>query len=186
MSRPPAAPNNTGTIMCGFRLRGCLDGVMFNHEPPDYHCPFCLLASGGADGINNPRTIVARTDQALAVVSPRWWPRNHGHVLVVPTGHFENLYDIPTVAGHAVHDLVRQVARAMRRSYSCSGISTRQHNEPDGNQDVWHYHVHVFPRYPDDRLYESAPYAELVSVQRRIPYAEKLRAAWGDAAPDLS
>lgn len=154
---------------------------MFNHEPPGYRCPFCRLAAGGGDGVNDPRAVVTRTELALAVVSPRWWPNNHGHVLVVPTGHHENLYDIPAAAGHAVHDLVQRIARAMRRSYSCDGISTRQHNEPDGNQDVWHYHVHVFPRYRDDRLYQSSAQLEFVSVPQRIPYAEKLRTALDDS-----
>jgi DNA-binding transcriptional LysR family regulator len=65
----------------------------------------------------------------------------------VPVGHYENLYHLPTVPGHAVHDLVREVAIAIRQTYGCQGVSTLQHNEPAGNQNAWHYHVHVFPRY---------------------------------------
>lgn len=153
---------------------------MFNHEPAGYHCPFCLLAAGGDDGVNDTRTIVARTDLALALISPRWWPNNHGHALIVPTGHHENLYDIPQDDGHAVHDLVQLVARAMRRSYGSAGISTRQHNEPAGNQDVWHYHVHVFPRYPNDQLYFTHPQPEWATLDERIAYADRLRTAIAD------
>ena len=69
-------------------------------------------------------------------------------------GHHENLYDLPDEVGHAVWDLTRQVAAAMREACDCAGISTRQHNEPAGGQDVWHLHVHVFQRYDDDRLDE--------------------------------
>jgi histidine triad (HIT) family protein len=75
-----------------------------------------------------------------------------------------------------VHDLVRQIAVAIRSTYGCDGISTRQHNEPAGNQDVWHYHVHVFPRYRDDDLYGSKPYPTFVSAAERRPYVDKLRA----------
>lgn len=153
---------------------------MFNHEPAGYRCPFCLIAAGGSAGINDPRTVVARTELALALISPKWWPNNHGHALVVPTDHHENLYDIPRPAGHAVHDLVQLVARAMRRSYGCAGISTRQHNEPAGYQDVWHYHVHVFPRYENDRLYFSRPLPEWERLDERIAYADRLRAAMAD------
>lgn len=46
-------------------------------------------------------------------------------------------------------------ALALKAALSCDGISTRQQNEPAGDQDVWHYHVHVFPRYADDGLYGS-------------------------------
>jgi histidine triad (HIT) family protein len=111
----------------------------------------------------------------MAFVCPRWWPNNHGHVLVVPIRHYENLYELAPEAGHAVHDLVRDVAIAIRSTYGCEGISTRQHNEPAGNQDAWHYHVHVFPRYAGDELYASKPYPEFVTAEQRQPYAERLR-----------
>ena len=52
-----------------------------------------------------------------------------------------NLYDLPAEVGHAVWDLTQRVAVAMRAAYDCDGISTRQYNEPAGNQDVWHLHV---------------------------------------------
>jgi histidine triad (HIT) family protein len=96
---------------------------------------------------------VRRTAEAIAFVSPRWWPNNHGNLLVVPVRHYENLYELPAEAGHAVHDLVQEVAIAMRLTYGREGVSTRQHNERAGGQDVWRYHVHVFPRYADDELY---------------------------------
>ena len=55
------------------------------------------------------------------------------------------------------------------------GISTRQHNGSAGNQDVWHYHLHVFPRYPNDGLYagEKVAYA----TEERIALAARIRAA---------
>ncbi|SDT43257.1 HIT family protein [Microlunatus soli] len=157
------------------------DHQQFSHQPPDYSCPFCALIAGRSDPVNSQQDVVARTDRALAFVSPRWWPNNHGHVLVVPTTHHENLYALPPADGHAVHDLVREVAVAMRHSYGCDGVSTRQHNEPAGNQDVWHLHVHVFPRYADDHLYRNAPLPGFVSAEQRRPYAERLRAALATA-----
>jgi histidine triad (HIT) family protein len=150
---------------------------LFNHEPQDYRCPFCQLVSGVDDErrINTQQDVVRRTAGAMAFISPRWWPNNHGHVLVVPEAHHEHLYDLPAAAGHAVHDLVREVAIAIRHTYDCAGTSVRQHNEPGGNQDAWHYHVHVFPRYPHDALYASRPYPEFVSAEQREPYAQRLR-----------
>jgi histidine triad (HIT) family protein len=146
-----------------------------SHEPPGYQCPFCTLAAGGDDALNSQSDIVRRTSGAMAFISPRWWPNNQGHALVVPVRHYENLYELPPEAGHAVHDLVRDVAIAIRQTYGCEGVSTRQHNEPAGNQDAWHYHVHVFPRYVGDRLYESKPEPGFIAVHRRQPYAERLR-----------
>ncbi|TDD30588.1 HIT domain-containing protein [Kribbella turkmenica] len=102
---------------------------MFNHEPDDYDCPFCRLIGGGEDDLTKQQDIVLRTDRALAFVASRWWPNNRGHVLVVPTAHHENLYDLPPSYGHAVHDVVRDVAVAIRHTYGCAGISTRQLRE---------------------------------------------------------
>lgn len=152
--------------------------VTTNHEPADYACPFCRLAAGGEDPLNGQGDIVRRTASAMAFIAPRWWPKNPGHVLVVPIDHHENLYDLPAAAGHAVHDLVQEVARAIRHTYECDGVSTRQHNEPAGNQDVWHYHVHVFPRHAGDDLYASRPNPEPADADQRRPYAERLRGYW--------
>jgi histidine triad (HIT) family protein len=147
------------------------------HEPQDYACPFCIVGGGGETELSTQADVIARTDHALALISPRWWPNNLGHALVVPTVHFENIYTIRAEFGHAVHDLVRTIAIAMRRSYGCDGISTRQHNEPAGYQDVWHYHVHVFPRYTGDELYKRDPLPGYAGKEQRRPYVERLRTA---------
>lgn len=146
------------------------------HEPAGYDCPFCRMQQGIFNEHNQPGDVVAVTDHAFARIAPKWWPGNPGAVLVVPREHHENLYDLPTVIGHAVWDLTQQVAIAMRRTYDCEGVSTRQHNEPDGNQDVWHLHVHVFPRHPGDDLYVRHREARWVGPDERMPYAEVLAA----------
>jgi histidine triad (HIT) family protein len=149
------------------------------HEPAGYDCPFCRLQHGIHNEHNQPGDIVGVTDLAYARVAPKWWPANPGAALVIPRGHHENLYAIPAEVGHAVWDLTQQVAAAMRAAYDCEGISTRQHNEPAGNQDVWHLHVHVFPRHIDDRLYERHSASRWVTPQEREPYADRLAAALG-------
>jgi histidine triad (HIT) family protein len=152
---------------------------VWNHEPTGYACPFCLLQQGVHNERNTAEDVVAVTSLAFARISPTWWPGNHGHVLVIPRAHHENLYDLPPDVGHAVWDLVQRVAVAMRSTYDCDGVSTRQHNEPGGGQDVWHLHVHVFPRYIGDRLYERQHDAREASADERKPYADRLAAALG-------
>lgn len=148
---------------------------MFNHQPSNYDCPFCAVLRGTETKANSLRDMVRQSAFATSLISPRWWPNNRGHVLVVPNHHHENIYDLPSEYGHAVHDLVREIAIAMRHEYGCDGISTRQHNEPGGGQDVWHYHVHVFPRYAGDDLYGSQPCPEWLSAEERWSFAAKLR-----------
>jgi histidine triad (HIT) family protein len=90
----------------------------------------------------------------------------------VPNAHYENLSDLPSRYGHAIHDLAREVAIAIRQTYCCDGTSLRQHNEPAGNQDRWHYHMHVFPRYAGDDLYFTHPEQDFTPAEQRLLIAD--------------
>lgn len=110
-----------------------------------------------------------------AFIAPKWWVNNPGHVIVIPNQHFENIYDIPDSLLGAIYATAKQIAVAIRNTYNCTGTSTRQHNEPDGNQDVWHFHVHVFPRHKGDNLYTNHEHKQFVSPAERKVYADLLR-----------
>jgi histidine triad (HIT) family protein len=146
------------------------------HAPPGYDCPFCRVLRGVDSEKNTQTDIVWRDERTAALISPKWWPANHGHVLVVPVVHVENLYVIDEIDLCAVSATTKRIAIALKEAYHCDGVSTRQHNEPAGNQDVWHLHVHVFPRYPGDRLYQRHEEQQWTTATERAPYAEKLRA----------
>jgi histidine triad (HIT) family protein len=148
---------------------------MYNHTPDDYVCPFCLLLQGikneHVDSV--PTDIFYSGEDVSAFISSRQWPHNHGHALVIPNEHYENIYDLPPELGGSIHRVAQEIALAMKTLYGCDGVSTRQHNEPAGNQDVWHYHLHVFPRYSGDHLYTSQ-YTEMPAQERAV-YANQLR-----------
>jgi histidine triad (HIT) family protein len=137
---------------------------------------------------NAPEDIVYADDALLAFISPRTWPLNAGNVLIVPRAHYENLYDMPDDLLAHVMVIAKQIAIAMKVAYSCDGTSLRQHNEPAGNQDVWHFHLHVFPRWEGDRLYQRTDEAREVDAEERRMYAAQLREVLehcgrGSAAP---
>ncbi|WP_240922171.1 HIT domain-containing protein [Oleiagrimonas sp. C23AA] len=98
-----------------------------------------------------------------------------GHCLVIPRRHYENVLDIPDELGSDFFRAARRLAHAMRDVFGCDGISTRQHNGPAGNQDVWHYHLHVFPRFTGDGLYGGPKLA--YDPEERMALAARLRAA---------
>src|SRR5690625_939937 len=75
--------------------------------------------------------------------------------MTCPAEHYEALYHLPDRILMRIALMVREVAFAMKRAWNPEGISTRQHNDPSGNQHVWHYHLHVFARYADDMLYRQ-------------------------------
>lgn len=146
---------------------------MYNHEPEAYDCPFCREDPARA---TRPMEILHRYERVTVRLNPKWWPNNPGAALVVPHDHFENVYDLPPELGTPLQQAIRDTALALKAAFDCPGVSTRQHNEPAGNQDVWHYHVHVFPRFQDDRLYGSL--GDWVDAERMRRYADRIRAAW--------
>ena len=94
-------------------------------------------------------------------------------MIIISNEHFENIYDLPTRYVIDIHRIAKIIALAMKVVYSCDGISTRQHNEPAGNQDVWHYHMHITPRYNDDQFYITQ--REFMPSGERAKHAERLR-----------
>lgn len=148
---------------------------MFNHAPENYDSPFCAFLQRGDAIRNRQEDIVYQDDLATAFVALLWWPNNEGHVLIIPNQHFENIYDLPRQYAHRIQDLAQEIAIAFKHIYGCDGVSTRQHNEPAGNQDVWHYHLHVFPRYAGDNLYHSHRSHEPAPPEKRQSYATKLK-----------
>ena len=151
---------------------------MYNHAPDDYICPFCSLIQGTENKqlYSVQSDIIYQDDIVTAFIGSHQWPNNHGNVIIVPNQHFENIYDLPIHFAADIHKVARMVAIAQKAVYVCDGVSTRQHNEPGGNQDVWHYHLHVSPRYKDDQFYTFLlTQREYMPAERRARHAEELR-----------
>lgn len=158
----------------------------WSHAPPDYECPLCRIARGldNEGGWTKRSDVVHRDDVLTAFISAKWWPGNPGHVIIIPNAHFENIYEMPDGLLAAIASMGKRVAIALKTAYGCDATSLRQHNEPAGNQDVWHYHLHVFPRYTGDELYVCHEESRLTTPAERDPYARKLRRALASIDPD--
>ena len=149
---------------------------MFHHAPDGYVCPFCAIVQGNHDPFTSRKDVVFQDTLVTAFIAPFWWPNNEGHVMIIPNEHFENLYDLPGQYAHRIQDLAQAIALAFKQVYHCHGVSTRQHNEPAGGQDVWHYHLHVFPRYEGDNLYRQSRSREMAPPEKRWVYAQQVKA----------
>ena len=117
--------------------------------------------------------IVLQSRDVTALMATRKYPGNPGHVLIIPNKHFENIYDLPLVLSSKIHALSREIALAMKSEYSCDGIMLRQHNEPAGDQNIWHYHLHVIPRFQNDDFQNAQKVA--FEVSERAVYAQTLK-----------
>lgn len=149
---------------------------MFNHQPQNYICPLCQIANKEQTEHGSQEDSVIYRDKFLTCfIAGKWWRSNPGHVIIIPNQHIENIYDLPEGIGHKIFDLSKKIALALKETYECDGTSIRQHNEPAGNQDVWHYHMHIFPRYNEDNLYLRHNDTYWPTAEEKKPYVDRLK-----------
>lgn len=151
---------------------------MYNHAPENYKCPICLGVNGveSEDTLLKQEDLVYKDDLVSVFINSFWVDTAKGHVIVVPNQHYENLYDMPTYVGHRIFEVTQKIAIAMKDSYKCDGITTRQNNEPAGNQHAFHYHQHVYPRYDGDSYNENMTQKSILSTpEERLEYSRKLK-----------
>ena len=79
-------------------------------------------------------------------------PQADGHTLVLPKAAAENLFDLDPEAATHVTRTVQVVASAVRRAFQPDGIIIMQFNGPAAGQTVFHYHVHIIPRWEGNSL----------------------------------
>ena len=131
----------------------------------------CVLCK--ADSTNPNEAIVFEDNDTVAVVSFGQKRRNIGAILVIPKRHFRDVYTIPDELLAKVHILAKRISLAMKQALKCDGISIRQNNDEAGDQDVFHYHVHVIPRFKDDNF----RYSELVqsTLEERVQVRDMIK-----------
>ena len=116
-------------------------------------CVFCRIIAR-----QEPAAVVRETGEVLAFMNIA--PATEGHVLVVPKRHARGILDIPDKDLRQVASVAKSIAALQMDRLGCAGVTLFQANEPAGWQSVFHYHVHVVPRFVGDGLippWRSAP-----------------------------
>jgi histidine triad (HIT) family protein len=108
-------------------------------------CIFCAIAGG--DG---PAQIVDSDERTVAFMDIN--PATRGHALVIPRAHSRDLLDIGDADLAATLAAARRLARRMHETISPDGINLLNSCGRAAWQTVFHFHVHVVPRYDDDPL----------------------------------
>lgn len=109
------------------------------------HCVFCRIVAREI-----PATVVHEDEHTLAFMD--LGQVNPGHVLVAVKAHAENLYALTDGQAGAVLCSAARVARAIRDAFGPQGLSVYQANGKAAGQTVFHYHVHLVPRYEGDGM----------------------------------
>jgi histidine triad (HIT) family protein len=108
-------------------------------------CVFCQIVAREASA-----HIVAEDDLTVAFLDRG--QATEGHTLVVPRSHASDLWDVSEEDAAAVMVMAKRVAHMLERQLAPDGLNLVQSNRAAGWQDVFHFHLHVIPRWSGDGL----------------------------------
>ena len=119
-----------------------------------------------------PAAIVFEDEQVIAFMDAG--QVNPGHVLVATKRHAATLLDITPEEAAAVMQTAQRVAQAVRRAFDPPGLTLLQANGREGDQTVFHFHMHVVPRHAQDGIALTWPRKE-PGLEALREYAERIR-----------
>ncbi len=108
-------------------------------------CIFCAIVDGKI-----PSAKVYEDEHVFAFMDIA--PANPGHLLIIPKQHYRNIFDMPAEVGSKIMETAIPLAAAIREALNPDGLNLFQSNEAAGFQTVFHFHLHLIPRWEGDPL----------------------------------
>ncbi len=108
-------------------------------------CIFCKLANGEIP------TNTLYEDEDVRVIFDLS-PASKGHVLILPKEHYDDIFNMTKEAGEKVFATAIKLAPAIKKATGCVGMNVVQNNGEIAGQTVFHFHMHLIPRYVDDTV----------------------------------
>lgn len=108
-------------------------------------CIFCRIVAGEI-----PAQVVAEDERTISFMDI--YPGSRGHALVIPRRHAQDLWDIEPADLSAVAQAAQRLAVRMRDRLGAPGVNLINSNGAAAWQTVFHFHIHVLPRYDNDPL----------------------------------
>ena len=109
----------------------------------DDNCIFCKIANGDI-----PSKTIYEDENFRVILDLA--PAAKGHALILPKNHYANLYELPDETASKVMLLAKKMATQMTEKLQCDGFNLVQNNGEVAGQTVFHFHMHLIPRYKDD------------------------------------
>lgn len=132
----------------------------------DDNCIFCKIAAGEI-----PSKTIYEDDDFRVILD--LGPATKGHALILPKDHYKNLYELPDDVAAKVMQLVKKMATVMTDKLHADGFNLVQNNNEVAGQTVFHFHMHLIPRYENDGQHiawepGSPTQEELAEIQKAI------------------
>lgn len=131
----------------------------------DNNCIFCKLANHVFD-----TNIIYEDDEFTVILDAG--PATRGHALILPKEHYANIYEIPEDLLGRAAILAKKVVTALTDKLHTDGYNIVQNNGETAGQTVFHFHIHLIPRYRDD--------GQTIGWKPGSPSDEELKALAGE------
>ena len=109
----------------------------------DANCIFCKIANGEV-----PSKTLYEDDNFRVILDAG--PATIGHALILPKEHYKNLYELPEDTAGETMKLAKKMIGKMTERLGCEGFNLVQNNGDLAGQTVFHFHMHLIPRYQAD------------------------------------
>ncbi|MFI3209340.1 MAG: HIT family protein [Eubacteriales bacterium] len=107
------------------------------------NCIFCKIANGEI-----PAATIYEDEDFRAILD--LGPASKGHALIIPKEHYANLYELDDVVAGKVLVVAKKIISKMKEVLNCDGYNLVQNNGSVAGQTVFHFHMHLIPRYEND------------------------------------
>ena len=139
------------------------------NELPPARCVFCDIVAGTV-----PASVVYQDDLTMAFIDLRQF--HPGHTLVIPRQHFRDVRELDHNCGASLMATLARVTRAVGAAFPNEGLSIWHSIGEAAFQEVPHLHMHVHPRFREDRVLQVYPHSPATPDQQtRSQYAALLR-----------
>lgn len=130
------------------------------------NCIFCMIANGEI-----PSQTLYEDEEFKVILDVS--PATKGHALILPKSHYPNLFELPEDTAAKTMRIAKKMAVRMTEKLHCDGMNIMQNNNEVAGQTVFHFHMHLIPRYENDgQDLTMKPHAmsaeELASVRELI------------------
>lgn len=111
----------------------------------DENCIFCKLANGDI-----PTATLYEDEDFRVILDAN--PASKGHALILPREHYANLYELDDALAAKALVLAKKMVTKLTDILGCDGYNVVQNNGETAGQTVFHFHIHLIPRYKDDNV----------------------------------
>lgn len=109
----------------------------------DNDCIFCKIANGEI-----PSSTIYEDDMFRVILDLS--PATKGHALIIQKNHMANIFEMDESTAGKAFVLASRIAKAMKEALHCDGLNIVQNNGEIAGQTVFHFHMHIIPRYEGD------------------------------------